>query len=99
MFGESRTTAISVTPWRVADAERERLVVPRVPQHRVEELPRLDVFAGAQPFAHERHPRHRLVDRDDVVRPELLEREQRGHDLRRRGDLATLMRPERPQYA
>ena len=44
------------------DRERERVVVPRVEEQRVEELPGLDLLAGAQALAHERHARHRLVD-------------------------------------
>jgi hypothetical protein len=80
------------------DRQRERVVVPRVEEHRRKELPRLDTLAGPKPLADERNARHRRVDGDDVVRLQLPEGEQRSHDLRRRGHLAALVRPARPEH-
>src|SRR5436190_597632 len=81
------------------DGERERVVVAREEEHRVEELPRLHPLARAEALLDERHARHRLVDGDNRVWPELPQREERGHDLRRRRDVPPLVCAELPEHA
>ena len=76
-----------------------RVVVPGVEEQRVEELPGLDVLAGAEPFAHERHARDRAGDGDGALPRHLSQREGRGHDLRQRRDLPPLVRALGPEHA
>src|SRR5262249_43378671 len=63
----------------------------------VEELPGLDLLPRPQSFLDRRNPPDRLVDPDDVVRAKPLHRDDRGHDLRRRGDPEPLVRVLRPE--
>ena len=85
---------------RPARAHRqcERVVVAGKEQQPVEELPRLHPLAGPQALGDRRDAPHRTVDRDDRVRAEPRHRDERGHDLRRRGDLAPHVRALRPEH-
>ena len=81
------------------DRKGEGVVVAGVEEQRVEELPRLDSLAGSQALADERDTRDRFVDRHDVVRLQLSQREERRHDLRRRSDLPPLVCISSPEHA
>src|SRR5205814_10105444 len=54
---------------------------------------------GAEPLAVERDPRDKWVDAQDLLWVQVLEREDGGHDLRRRGDRPAPVRPLRPEDA
>ena len=81
------------------DGELVRVVVAREEEQRIEELPRADSLAGAEPLADERHPRDRPRDGHRALPRHLAQRESRGHDLRQRRDLPPLVRSLGPEDA
>ena len=79
------------------DRELERIVVAGEEQEAVHQLPDRHSLSRAEAFAVERDARDERVDADDLVRRQVLQGEEAGHDLRRRGDRPALVSPLRPE--